>query len=318
MSDSPTTTLRIIAADIKLAHSVFAMPFALLASFMAADQLFEQSEEAFWPGIRLITELGGRLVLIVLAMILARSVAMLSNRLLDRQIDKYNPRTASRAIPSGRLPASRAALALTLCAAMFVATCSAFGFAYDNWWPLVLSVPVLVWISAYGWFKRFTSLCHIYLGSSLALSPIAAAIAIAPESIIPGSAVFQPALWLLAAMVLCWVAGFDIIYALQDVAIDRRDGLFSLPARFGISPAMWISRNLHVAALACLIACLFIDERLGLIFGNGIALVAVLLLYEHLTVARWGTTKIALAFFTLNGVISCVLGILGIADVLNG
>jgi 4-hydroxybenzoate polyprenyltransferase len=188
---------------------------------------------------------------------------------------------------------------------------------YGNWWPLTLGPFVLIWISAYGFFKRFTALCHVYLGSSLALSPIAAAIAISPETIVPWSSVFQPALWLLAGMVLCWVAGFDIIYALQDVDVDRRDHMHSMPAALGIPGAMWVSRSLHAGAVLCLIAALLIDARFGSLFAIGIGIVALLLLYEHLTVARWGTTKIALAFFTLNGVISCVLGTLGIEDVIS-
>jgi 4-hydroxybenzoate polyprenyltransferase len=117
-------------------------------------------------------------------------------------------------------------------------------------------------------------------------------------------------------MVLCWVAGFDIIYALQDVEVDREQGLFSIPARLGVRKAMLISRLLHIIASTCLVACLILDARFQLLFAVGIILVAALLLYEHLTVARWGTTRIALAFFTLNGIVSCVLGGLGIADVL--
>jgi 4-hydroxybenzoate polyprenyltransferase len=189
--------------------------------------------------------------------------------------------------------------------------CAAFGFLYGNWWPAILGLPVLLWISSYGWFKRFTSLCHLWLGASLAISPIAAAIAINPETLLT-----QPALWLISAMVLCWVAGFDIIYALQDVEVDREQGLHSIPSRFGVPRAIWISRLLHAAALACLIASLVIDPRFGAVFAKGVIIVAMLLIYEHATIARWGATKIALAFFTLNGIISCVLGALGIVDVL--
>jgi 4-hydroxybenzoate polyprenyltransferase len=112
------------------------------------------------------------------------------------------------------------------------------------------------------------------------------------------------------------VAGFDIIYALQDVDVDRAQRLHSIPSRLGVHKALWIARLLHALALACLIACLVVDSRLGVLFGIGVGVVAILLVYEHLTVARWGTTKIALAFFTLNGVISCLLGALGIGDVL--
>jgi 4-hydroxybenzoate polyprenyltransferase len=296
---SPLGTVRAIAADIKIAHSVFAMPFALLAAFMAPPQLE-------WG------RFSGQVALIALAMVFARTVAMLANRLIDREIDGRNPRTAGRALPSGRLTASRAAIALLISAALFMLICLAFGVLYENWWPTILGLPVLAWIASYGWFKRFTSLCHLWLGSSLAISPLAAAIAIEP------SALAQPAVWLISAMVLCWVAGFDIIYALQDVDIDHRDRLHSIPSRFGVPAAMWMSRLLHALAAACLVAAWWLDARFGVIFAAGVLIVIALLIYEHATVARWGTTKIALAFFTLNGVISCVLGGLGIVDVMLG
>lgn len=299
IASSPLRSLRLIAADIKLAHSVFAMPFALLAAFMAAPAPLN------WP------RFGGQLVLIVLAMIFARTAAMLANRVLDRHIDQRNPRTAGRAIPSSKLSLGSAVLGWAISALLFMSVCGWLGAFYGNWWPLILGLPVLLWISAYALFKRFSALCHLYLGSSLALSPIAAAIAINPNAVVE-----QPALWLLSGMVLCWVAGFDIIYALQDVAVDRRDGLHSIPAQFGIPGSLWISRSLHATAVACLVASLILDERFGLVFGAGCAVVTALLIYEHRTVSRWGTTKIALAFFTLNGVISCVLGALGIVDVL--
>lgn len=194
---------------------------------------------------------------------------------------------------------------------LFMLTCVAFGIFYTNWWPAILSLPVLIWISSYALLKRFTVLCHIYLGSSLALSPLAAAIAIQPESVTQ-----QPALWLLAGMVLCWVAGFDIIYALQDLETDIKQGLHSIPSKFGVSRAMWISRGLHLIASACLIAVWWIDPRLELLFAIGTGLVIAVLIFEHATVHRWGTTKIALTFFTLNGIIACLLGTLGIMDVI--
>ena len=300
-----------IAADIKLAHSVFAMPFALLAAFMAAPWTAEKglSDLSFSTEAR--SRFAGQIVLVIAAMVFARTAAMLANRILDRTIDRDNPRTAQRAIPSGQLGLRQALIALACCAILFIVICAGFGLLYQNWWPLILALPVLTWICAYGWFKRFTSLCHIYLGSSLAISPIAAAIAINPAAVVE-----QASIWLIGTMVLCWVAGFDIIYALQDVEIDRKQGLFSIPSRLGVQRAMLISRTLHALSIACLIACLLIDDRLDLLFGLGIAAVCALLLYEHLTVARWGTTKIAIAFFTLNGIISCLLGALGIVDVL--
>lgn len=293
---SPNSALKLIAADIKIAHSVFALPFAVLAAVMAVTTIN-------W------NRFAGQIALIILAMILARTVAMLANRLLDREVDKDNPRTAGRAIPSGQLSVPAAISVLLIGAAGFMLVCLGFGAIYGNWWPTILGLPVLAWLSAYPLLKRFTWLCHLYLGSSLAISPLAAAIAINPESL-----THQPALWLLAAMVMCWVAGFDIIYALADVEIDRKQGLSSIPAKFGINRAMWISRLLHVLAVACLVGVLLSDERLRYAFGSGICIVSILLIYEHLTVAKWGTSKIALAFFTLNGIISCILGALGIVD----
>jgi 4-hydroxybenzoate polyprenyltransferase len=304
---APTTSLpvalRLIAADIKLAHSVFALPFALLAAFMAVA-----TEHALdWP------RFAGQLVLIVLAMVFARTVAMLANRLLDRDIDRANPRTAGRALPSGRLSPRAAIGALVICAILFMGVCTTFGLLHQNWWPAILGLPVLAWLSAYPLLKRFTSLCHLYLGSSLAISPLAAAIAVDPSQLVA-----QTSLWFIAAMVLFWVAGFDIIYALQDVEIDRAEGLHSIPGRVGASGALWISRFLHVLAAVALIAAAVVDARFHLLFALGVSIVLTLLIIEHATVARWGTKKIALAFFTLNGVISCVLGGLGIADLLLG
>jgi len=292
--------LHVIAADIKIAHSVFALPFALLAAAMA---LAPNGRIANWD------RAAGLLMLIVAAMFFARTAAMLANRYIDRRLDAMNPRTAQRAMPSGRMTPRQAVGAWLVAAGGFLASCLAFGLFFGNWWPAMLALPVLAWICAYGWTKRLTWMCHLYLGSSLALSPLASAIAVDPDAIMT-----QPALWLLSGMVLLWVAGFDVIYALQDVAIDRRDGLYSMPSRLGVSTSMWISRVLHVAAATALMLAWVIDDRFTISFGLGIGIVIVLLIYEHLTVSRWGTTKVALAFFTLNGVISCVLGALGVLD----
>ncbi len=303
-SSSVLRSAREIAADIKLHHSIFALPFAVLGAFMAAAP--PGGSGILWM------RFGGQLALIVVAMFFARTVAMLANRLLDRGIDARNPRTAGRALPSGRINSRSASVAIISASAGFVLVCLAFGFFYDNWWPAALGVPVLAWLAAYPLLKRFTALCHLYLGASLALSPLAAAIAVRPDAILA-----QPALWLLAAMVLCWVSGFDIIYALQDVEVDRRFGQFSIPASVGEPAALVVSRLLHATAVGCLVGATVIDGRLGLIFGIGVVIVAGLLLYEHLTVARWGTSKMALAFFTVNGIIGCALGLLGVADLLT-
>jgi 4-hydroxybenzoate polyprenyltransferase len=302
---------RVVADDIKIAHSVFALPFAVLGAFLAGRSIFAASEQAFWPGYYILTEFGGRLLLVLAAMVFARTVAMLANRLWDREIDARNPRTAGRALPSGRLDVGAARSVMAGCIVLFMLVCVGFGAIYGNWWPAILGPPVLAWISLYGLAKRFTAMCHIWLGSSLAISPVAAALAVDPAAI-----GMTPSIWLLSAMVLCWVAGFDIIYALQDVEVDREQGLHSMPGKLGDGPALWISRGLHLLAVAALVGAGFADERLALLWWIGVGLVAGLLLCEHLTVSRWGTTKIALAFFTINGVVSCVLGLLGIVDAL--
>lgn len=296
-----------IASDIKIAHSVFALPFALLGSLLAAAPMVDGARSSIdW------TRFGVQLLLVVVAMVAGRTAAMLANRILDASIDAENPRTARRAIPSGRLTRRRAVAALAGSGCLFVAVCAGFGTAFGNWWPLGLSVPVLVWICAYGWFKRFTALCHLYLGSSLAIAPLAAAIAVDPAQLA------QPTLWLLSLMVLCWVAGFDVIYALQDVESDRRQGLFSLPSRLGVQPALWVSRGLHVVAVAALWNATLGDPRFGIWMRIAAALTTLLLIIEHATVERWGTTRMALTFFTLNGVISCLVGAMGALDVLTG
>ena len=298
------TAVRVIAEDIKLAHSVFALPFAVLAATMAA--YYAGDGRIDWGTF--VLPLG----LVVIAMVFARTAAMLANRILDHRIDAGNPRTSGRAIPSGRLDLRTAVVAFTIACLGFLVICGLFGILRDNWWPLILGVPVLAWITAYGLFKRFTWFCHLWLGASLALSPVAAAIAIDPSSLA------GPSIWLLAGMVLCWVAGFDVIYALQDVEIDRRDGLNSIPARFGFDGALWISRFLHLTAVGCLLGASRTEPGFGGLFLASVILVGILLLIEHATVRRWGTTRMALTFVTLNGLVSIIVGIAGVVDLAGG
>ncbi|MCC6907992.1 MAG: UbiA family prenyltransferase [Phycisphaerales bacterium] len=297
-SPGPGASLKALAADIKLSHSLFALPFALLAAFMAR------------PAGGAWSRFAGQMALIVVCMVSARTFAMLANRIIDRDIDALNPRTSGRALPSGRVALRHARMALLWSAGVFIVCCVAFGFVFDNWWPTVLSIPVLAWIGSYGWMKRWTWMCHVFLGSSLAISPLAAALAIEPAALAA-----QPALWLLSLNVLCWVAGFDVVYALQDVQVDRQQRLHSLPSRLGVGPALWISRLLHAISAGSLTAIVVIDPRFGSLFAIGVAVVVVLLIVEHAVTAGGATGRIQLAFFTLNGVISCLVGALGIASV---
>lgn len=298
---TPAEKLRTAAGDIKLAHSVFALPFAVLGAFLA------RPIDSSW------VRFAGQLALVVVCMVAARTWAMLVNRLADRDIDAANPRTARRAVASGRLGVRDARLFTLGAAAVFITACAGFWFAFGNAWPLVLGMPVLGWIALYSYTKRFTWLCHLFLGGALAASPLAAAIAIEPSAVMHGQA---PALFALAGMVVLWVAGFDVIYALQDVAFDRQRGLFSIPSRLGVGRAIWISRGLHAGAFVLLVLAWRMDPRLGWLFGAAVATVAALLVIEHVILARRGEAGLDMAFFTVNGVVSCVVGAAGVADLL--
>ena len=278
--------------DIKLSHSVFALPFALLATFVAARGV------PHW----------GQLILIVVCMFFARTFAMLANRWLDRDIDADNPRTAGRALPAGHVSSDSVRLTMVGCAVALVLGAAAFGLAYQNWWPVVFSPLVIVWLYAYGLMKRYTAWCHFFLGAALAMSPLAAGLAIEPSSL------SQPVLWLLAGFVMLWVGGFDIIYALQDLDYDRETGLHSVPAKLGKHGALWASRIAHLVGLALLVVIHRTDTQLnGFYFQLAILTVAFLIVVEHRAAAL---DRFNMAFFTLNGFIALGLSGLGIADVL--
>lgn len=332
---APTTTaapaptllkkLAIAAADIKLAHSVFALPFALLAAFLCAPRtqpvfiapptpeqlrLALASAPIRWP------ELWGSLALVVVCMVAARTFAMLFNRLADRRLDATNPRTARRAFASGALAPRDGVAMLAASAAAFFAACSGFGFAFGNWWPLLLSPLVLAWLAFYSLTKRFTRLCHAVLGIALALSPLAAAVAV--DSLhAPISGPHALTLWSLAAMVACWVAGFDVIYALADIEHDRREGLRSIPSALGWRGAALVSAALHVVAAAALLLAWRSSVELRTAFALGVALTLALLVVEHAVLHRRKERGLSLAFFTCNGLISLALGLLGIVDIVR-
>ncbi len=313
------SALTLLARDIKLAHSVFALPFAL---FGACYAKFAHNDSA---STLLTLAFLGQIALIIACMVLARTWAMLVNRLADAPIDAKNARTQRRALASGAVIAKTGWTIALASAAGFIATCSLFLILFKNPWPLALCVPVLLWIGAYSYTKRFTWLCHLWLGVSLAASPICAAVALNPSSL------HSPTLWLLAAFVACWVAGFDIIYALQDQDFDRAHKLHSIPAAFGWRGALWISRALHITAIAALLAMWRLDGVFGTLLLVGIIAAAALLLYEHLILARLEASALTprsdgsdnpppalnMIFFTLNGVLSCVLGACAIADLLR-
>jgi 4-hydroxybenzoate polyprenyltransferase len=247
------------------------------------------------------------LVLIVVCMITARTVAMAANRLLDAELDRANPRTARRAIPSGTLSRTFMMFTLLTCAAAFIASTAGFWLVYGNVWPVAFSVPVLLFVCAYPLLKRFTRLCHYYLGAALALAPVCAWVAIS-------GSIAAPPLWM-AAAVLCWTAGFDIIYACQDYESDLANGVFSVPAKVGIGGALWVARLTHLVCVVMLVMLGQSVPSFGLLYWAGVAIAVVLLVVEHALVKPTDLSKVGLAFFTINGVISLVLGALGIADV---
>ncbi len=311
-----TNSLLIAAADIKLSHSIFALPFALLGAFLSASAptlapipnpspQFPAYVPIDW------SRFGGQLALVIACMVLARTWAMLVNRIADATFDAANPRTRGRAVASGKLPRPAAISMAFGCAAGFIALCAGFLAFFQNPWPLALSVPVLFWLALYSYAKRFTALCHVLLGSALAISPLAAAIAINPESLSN-----TPSLLALSAMVLCWVAGFDIIYALQDESFDRNAGLFSIPAALGAKRAVILSRVLHVGAIISLLMAWRLEDRFGMIFLCAVIAASICLIAEHIVLIRRGLAGLPMAFFTLNGVVSCVVGGAGVVDVL--
>jgi 4-hydroxybenzoate polyprenyltransferase len=294
-SDSPPLALParfvLFARDIKISHTIFALPWALLATFLAAGGFPKP----------------GQLILILLCMVTARTVAMASNRLLDAKLDAQNPRTAGRAIPSGKLSRTFYAVTLAACAIAFIGSASLFWFIYRNPLPAALSVPVLLFLAGYPLLKRFTRLCHYYLGAALALAPVCAWIAIA------GTVAPEP--FIIAAAVLLWTAGFDIIYACQDYRSDLETGVISVPSKLGIRGALWVARLTHVGSFIAMLLLGWYSQPLSTLYYIGVACAGVLLVIEHSLVKANDLSKVGLAFFTVNGIISLLVGILGVIDV---
>ncbi len=289
--------IRAFAADIKLSHSVFALPFALLAAVLAGGGAGATVER--FPSL---VQVG----LIVICMVTARSFAMGMNRLLDARLDAMNPRTARRAIPAGRLSSRFVAGACATTAVLFILATSGFAWADHNWLPLMLSIPALAFIGLYPLLKRFTRWVHFYLGAALGIAPLCAWIAIS------GRIELTPIL--LGLGVMFWTGGFDILYAAQDVDVDRAQKLYSIPSRMGVAGALWMSRFAHVICIAMFVAAGLVNAQLEMLWSIGIGAAALLLVYEQSIVKPHDLSRLNLAFFTLNGCVSLVLGTLGIID----
>ena len=250
---------------------------------------------------------------ILLCMVFARSAAMAFNRLADRHLDADNPRTAQRHLPARQLSVPAVWGFTLLCALGFVASTLIFLLSEPaNPWPIYLSLPVLAFICGYSYTKRFTSLAHFWLGASLLLAPLASWIAIRglDRLEIPG---------VLGLAVLFWVAGFDIIYACQDADFDRKAKLHSIPARLGVRGALWVSLACHLVMLALLGTLYFLAAPpLGIIYLIGVALVAVLVIYEHYLVSPTDLGRVNQAFFQVNVIISMGLLMVAVLEVFLG
>ena len=299
--------IRHILEMIRFSHTLFALPFALLAAVMGwTTPAPDGSHVRFEPW-----HLAGILV----CMVGARSAAMAFNRLVDRGFDAENPRTKLRHLPAGLLSVSSVLLFTTASSGLFIAGTLLF---LPNWLPLALSLPVLLFLLGYSYTKRFTSLAHFWLGVALMLAPVCAWIALRGQILLTHPEDILPAV-ILGGAVLAWVAGFDVIYACQDTDFDRTARLRSIPAALGVLGALRLAAVCHLITLGLFallpIACPQVG--LGWIYAAGVAAVSVLLVYEHALVKPNDLTRVNLAFFNINVVISMGLFIVGIIDLLT-
>ncbi len=281
--------LKLTLEMIKFEHSVFALPFALTGAMLAVR------------GARMASgEMWRRIGWIVVAMVGARSAAMTFNRILDADVDAKNPRTKGRHIPAGILTTGFAWVFTGVSTLVFLWAARELGSLCLKLAPVALGV-----VFFYSFTKRFTSLSHLVLGFSLGIAPAAAWIAMRGE-------LDARILWLTAAVTL-WTAGFDVIYSCQDYEFDKSAGLFSVPAKLGISGALWVARLLHLGMLVCL-AALLAAFGLGWLAIAGVAVVAALLSWEHSLVKANDLSKVNAAFFTVNGYVSVLFFLFWAAD----
>ena len=274
---------------VKFSHTIFAMPFAFVGFFMAvANFNYELNTKT--------------LILVVLDMIFARNAAMAFNRYLDRDIDSMNERTTVREIPAGKIKPNEALFFVIINSLLFLI--STF---FINKLTFILAPIALIVILGYSYTKRFTPLCHLILGMGLALAPIGAFLAVTGK--------FELLPVIISFVVFFWVAGFDIIYALQDEEFDRKNNLKSIPVLLGKKNALLLSMLLHIAVIILLLYA-GIYAKYGLMYWLGTTIFSVILIYQHLIVKPNDLSKINLAFFTLNGIASLIFSILFIIEVI--
>jgi 4-hydroxybenzoate polyprenyltransferase len=280
--------VRIYLEMVKFEHSIFALPFAYFGAFLSEKRV---------PN--LLT-----LIWITVAMVGARSFAMALNRIIDIEIDRHNPRTADRALPKGLLSIPKAVLFSVISLGVFLFAVYNLSPICRYLWPVVV-IPFVV----YPYTKRFTWLSHFVLGLCLGLAPVGAWIAIT------NTVSFSP--FLIGAAVLLWVAGFDVLYAIQDIDFDFRHKLYSIPVRFGINVSLAITRLLHLTSIAFLV-WLGIRLDLGLFYFVGILVTALLLAYENSLIKPDDLSRLNIAFFTVNGIISVVMFLFVAIDIVSG
>ena len=288
-----TSAVRTYLELVRFSHTVFALPFAMIAVLIALAQPGARDGSAW------LRQVAGVLV----CMVTARTAAMAFNRLVDRTFDAANPRTAGRHLPRGAVGVAEVMALVAASIAGFVAGTLLF---LPNWLPLALSAPVLAWLLGYSYAKRFTSLAHAWLGVALGLAPVAAWIAIRGATVLDTPTDLWPAL-ILGAAVSVWVAGFDTIYACQDAAFDATHGLHSLPARLGVPRALQVAGLLHGVTVV-LLACLpLVVPQLGPIYWVALAVIAALLAWEHAIVRPDDLSRVNDAFFTANALVGFTL-----------
>ncbi len=270
--------IRIYGGMIRFSHTVFALPFALSAAILAGRSTPLAFRDLFW---------------ILVAMASARSSAMGVNRIADAVIDSKNPRTAAREIPSKKLSYSSAVAFVVVSSALFILSAAMLGRLC-----LYLSIPVLLVLFLYSYTKRFTWLCHIYLGFAISLAPVGAWIAIADT--------FSWPIGLLSLALLAYIAGFDVLYACQDADFDKKEGLHSIPARFGVKNALIVSSVIHLASFLSFLAFHFAFD-MGPIYLTSVFLIGLFLFIEQRLVKPEDLSRLDVAFFHMNSLVSVTL-----------
>jgi 4-hydroxybenzoate polyprenyltransferase len=289
---------------IRFSHTIFALPFALLATFWAYVVPLPDNTYLSWSWLSLLG--------ILVCMVSARSFAMAINRLLDHQFDAANPRTKGRHLPAGQLSRRGVWFFCGVCILSFLIGCGIF---LPNPIPLVAAIPVLLFLAGYSLAKRFTRMAHYWLGVALMLAPICAWVALRGEYVLSNPSDLLPAVWL-GSIVLFWVGGFDIIYACQDYEVDKELGLHSIPAKIGIRNAMMVAKISHLIMwlIAAGMAIFATQLSLGVLFWIALTIIAGLLVWQHSVVSDRSLDRINLAFFQLNSVISVLFLTVGSLD----